>query len=94
MIPVPWCCQSKGDVVEVLFYVHRNRRLIRDGSPGQPPRLSHSSLALKEMLGSVVYKGSGFCKLRLTVTFPNTHIYALTIDAESTNKGGDFAQAL
>ena len=29
--------------VEVLLYVHRNRRLIRDGSPGQPPRLSHSS---------------------------------------------------
>ena len=22
---------------------HRNRRLIRDGSPGRPPRLSHSS---------------------------------------------------
>ena len=30
-------------VVEVLLYVHRNRRFIRDGSPGQPPRLSHSS---------------------------------------------------
>ena len=29
--------------VEVLFYAHRNRRLIRDGSPGRPPRLSHSS---------------------------------------------------
>ena len=29
--------------VEVLIYVHRNRRLIRDGSPGRPPRLSHSS---------------------------------------------------
>ena len=28
--------------VEVLLYIHRNRRLIRDGSPGQPPRLSHS----------------------------------------------------
>ena len=28
--------------VEVLLYVHRNRRLIRDGSPGRPPRLSHS----------------------------------------------------
>ena len=24
-------------VVEVLLYVHRNRRLIRDGSPGRPP---------------------------------------------------------
>ena len=39
--------ESKGNVVvvvvEVLLYVHRNRRLIRDGSPGRPPRLSHSS---------------------------------------------------
>ena len=33
-------------VVEVLLYVHRNRRLIRDGSPGRPPRLSHSSWTL------------------------------------------------
>ena len=30
-------------VVEMLLYVHRNRRFIRDGSPGRPPRLSHSS---------------------------------------------------
>ena len=30
-------------VVEVLLYVHRNRRFIRDGNPGRPPRLSHSS---------------------------------------------------
>ena len=30
-------------LVEVLLYVHRNRRLIRDGSPGRPPRLSYSS---------------------------------------------------
>ena len=35
-----------GWLVEVLLYVHRNRRLIRDGSPGRPPRLSHSSWAL------------------------------------------------
>ena len=33
-------------VVEVLLYVHRNRRFIRDGSPGRPPRLSHNFLAL------------------------------------------------
>ena len=26
--------------------MHRNRRLIGDGSPGRPPRLSHSSRAL------------------------------------------------
>ena len=30
----------------VLLYVHRNHRLIRDGSPGRPPRLSHSSWTL------------------------------------------------
>ena len=30
----------------VLLYVHGFHRLIRDGSPGQPPRLSHSSWAL------------------------------------------------
>ena len=28
----------------VLLYVHINRRLIRDGSPGRPPPFSHSSL--------------------------------------------------
>ena len=27
----------RGLVAEVLLYVHRNRRLIRDGSPGRPP---------------------------------------------------------
>ena len=30
-------------VDEVFLYVHRDRRLIRDGGPGRPPRLSHSS---------------------------------------------------
>ena len=30
----------------VLLYVHRNRWFIRDGSPGRPPGLSHSSWAL------------------------------------------------
>ena len=34
-------------LVEVLFYVHRNPKFIRDGSPGCPPRLSHSSRALR-----------------------------------------------
>ena len=29
--------------VEMLLYVHRNRRFMRDGSPGRPPRLSHNS---------------------------------------------------
>ena len=30
-------------VIEVLLYVLRNCRFIRDGSLGRPPRLSHSS---------------------------------------------------
>ena len=34
-------------VVEVLLYVHRNRRLTRDGSPGRPPRHSDSSWVLR-----------------------------------------------
>ena len=36
---VIWSCMA-----EVLLYVHRNRRDIRDGSPGRPPRLSHTQL--------------------------------------------------
>ena len=32
----------------VLLYVDRNRGLIKDGSPGRPPRLSHSSCALTQ----------------------------------------------
>ena len=36
-------CLFDNMTVEVLLYVHRNRRLIRDGRPGRPPRLSHSS---------------------------------------------------
>ena len=39
--------KSENVVVEVLLYVHRNRRLLRDGSPGRPRRLSHSFWALK-----------------------------------------------
>ena len=36
--------------VEVLLYVHRNHRFIRDGSPGRPRRLSHSSWTLPKAL--------------------------------------------
>ena len=32
--------------VDVLLYIHRNHRFIRDGSPEWPPGLSHSSWAL------------------------------------------------
>ena len=41
---------TTGCSVEVLLYVHRNRRFIRDGSPGRPPRLSHRSRALSGVL--------------------------------------------
>ena len=34
---------SPQAVGAVHIRVHRNRRLIRDGRPGRPPRLSHSS---------------------------------------------------
>ena len=37
---------DNGLLVEVLLYIHRNRRFIRDGSAGCPPRLSHSSWTL------------------------------------------------
>ena len=41
-----------------LLYVHRNRRLIRDGSPRRPPRLSHSSWALLSLSQfSCLYSG-------------------------------------
>ena len=34
-----------GNVDDMLLYIHRNHRLIRDRSPGRPPQLSHSSWA-------------------------------------------------
>ena len=45
--------------VEVLLYVHRNRRLIRDGSPGRPPRLPHSSWVLSFSVESLRVKYMG-----------------------------------
>ena len=39
----------------MFLYVHRNRRLIRDRSPGRPPRLSHSSWALLEPVHGPMY---------------------------------------
>ena len=42
------CCWRRVVVVQVFLYVHRNRRFIKDGSPGRPPRLSHSSCAPME----------------------------------------------
>ena len=55
---VGWSCEltaSVGEVGWVLLYVHRNRRLIRDGSPGRPPRLSHSFWALTASVEVLLY---------------------------------------
>ena len=35
-------------MVQMLLYVHRNRRLIRDGCPGRQPPLSHTELLNSE----------------------------------------------
>ena len=53
----------------VLLYVHRNRRLVRDGSPGRPPRLSHSSRALFLTNQPWTYIYTGPCSQ------PNGHSY-------------------
>ena len=42
----------------VLLFVHRNCRLIRDGSPGRPPRLSHSSWTLNDDCGPLPFYAS------------------------------------
>ena len=54
-------------MAEVLLSVHRNRRLIRDGSPGRPPRHSHSSRILffhhsggtGHVTGNSIYRSGG-----------------------------------
>ena len=43
LVQVTETLKSRMKLVEVLLYVHRNRRFIRDGSQGRPHRLSHSS---------------------------------------------------
>ena len=53
-LPSPWTTPSCGELQQTLFNVQfsvalrpqKNRRFIRDGSSGRPPRLSHSSSAL------------------------------------------------
>ena len=57
------CLNRSIGWVEVVLYVHRNRRFIRDGSPGRPPRFSHSSWALSIGFGSVVLHNVLGCRL-------------------------------
>ena len=42
-------------MVEVLLYVHRNRRLIRDRSPGRPPQLNFHTAPELCLLASFVF---------------------------------------
>ena len=54
-ILVEFCNSVGDDEVEVLLYVHRNRRLVRDGSPRQPPQLSHSTWALTVSICTLIF---------------------------------------
>ena len=64
-------------VERVLLYVHRNRRLIRDGSPGRPPQLSHSSWALnvKSVSLCCIVKSQSRCGM-LTASHDTQHVYS------------------
>ena len=50
---------------EVLLYVHRNRRFIRDGSPGRPPRLSHRCLQAIYLVFKVLSSVSGYLRVNM-----------------------------
>ena len=74
-------------LVEVLLYVHRNRRLIRDGSPGRPPRLSHSSRALLLQVSTVGSLGTVFVSVFSTTvkrTSCGVHMLLYTGEVPST----------
>ena len=58
--------RMKSGRVEVLLYVHRNHRLIRDGSPGRPPPLSHSSERV-----DFIFIGAGSWMLPIVSRQPN-----------------------
>ena len=54
----------------MLLYVHRNRRLIRGGSPGRPPWLSHSSWTLHRSCGPELQLYRPFLLHPLTMLTP------------------------
>ena len=56
-------------LVKVLLYVRRNRRLIRDGGLGRPPRLSHSSWALVGIVTCEVLRQLPCCLSRSLLQF-------------------------
>ena len=59
-----------------VAYVYRNRRLIRDGSPGRPHRLSHSSWALSIfVLGKVFMHSTPSLRCFPNVTFETVSVF-------------------
>ena len=48
-----WPLRVGSVMVEVVLYVHRNRRFIRDGSPGRPPLLA-SARRVSHPLGALL----------------------------------------
>ena len=79
--------QQRHSLVEVLLYVHRNRRLIRDGSPGRPPRLLHSSWARQSLAVSIFiffffYRSRGRTA-RSRSSWPESTTCSLTSSARS-----------
>ena len=75
----------------MLLYVHRSRRFIRDGSPGRPPRRSHSSRVLSrgKLLLKYCFKstetvgllGTGAQDVHLDfLTVPELWVYKSVVD--------------
>ena len=60
-------------LAEVLLYIHWNRRFIRDGSPGRPPRLSHSSWTLHiiHQLVNIMYYANAHWNIYMHSNFPH-----------------------
>ena len=72
-----WGWGSSELVGWVLLYVHRNSRLIRDGSPGWPPRLSHGSWAVSSEWVIVAFYGM-FLKIHPSGVF--TAVFGCGLD--------------
>ena len=75
-------------MVEELLYVHRNRRLIRDGSPGRPPGLSHSSWALASRQLTDNTDWSRIAYIVVTMLYRDI-LYIKTISWCSVRRSGD-----
>ena len=77
MNPPSWlkCC----------FTVRRNRSFIRDGSPGRPPRLSHTSRALNPPLHRTPFYSSGAKQVNMVL---NVHRNRTAYERRGEGGGG------